>query len=188
MTTPPERPAQVLSIDRTWDGAPLPTREVATVEVLLDGGDLVVRVDAPFHDDPPPPRQPGPTPGLWEFEVIELFIAGPGSDERVPYLEIEMAPGGHYLALRLEGVRRVVVQGMPLALRATVDGGRWRAEARAPGAWLPPAPWRAAAFAIHGVGQERRHLASVPLPGARPDFHQPGRFPPLVLGGEPRPG
>lgn len=190
MTAPRGHAGCVLSIDRTWDGGRLPRDDIATVELQLDGDDLVLRVDAPFRDDPPPPGPPGPTPGLWEHEVVEIFVAGPGADDAVPYLEIEMSPRGHYLALRLEGVRRVVDQGLPLDLRTTVDGDRWRATARAPRELLPPPPWRAAAFAMHGAGPGRRHHTSVPLPlpGSRPDFHQPGRFPPLRLDGGRRPG
>jgi len=177
-----------LAIDRTWDGRPLAEAERGTVRLELAGETLLVRVDAPFHGDPPPPGPPGPTPSLWEHEVVELFVAGPGADDAVPYLEVELSPHGHHLALRLAGVRRIVEEGLPLDLRAAIETRRWRAEARVPRAWLPPPPWRAAAFAVHGAGPGRRHLASVPLPGPRPDFHQPGRFPPLRLEGGPGPG
>lgn len=173
-----------LGIDRTWDGAPIAPDERATVRLELAGDVLLVRVDAPFHGDPPPPGPPGPTPRLWEHEVVELFVAGPaGADGAVPYLEVELSPHGHYLGLRLEGVRRVVEQGLPFDVAAEIAGGRWRAEARVPRVWLPPPPWRAAAFVMHGAGPGRRHLASVPLPGPRPDFHRPDRFPPLRLAG-----
>jgi len=178
-----ELPASAdLVVDRTWDGAPLAAEERATVRFELAGGAVVVRVDAPFHGDPAPPGPPGPTPRLWEHEVVELFVAGPGDDASVPYLELELSPHGHHLALRLEGVRRVVEEGLPVDVRTEIRGGRWRGEARLPLAWLPPAPRRAAAFAAHGAGPGRRHLASVPVPGPRPDFHRPDRFPPLRLG------
>ncbi|HEX6204124.1 MAG TPA: hypothetical protein VF100_14075 [Thermoanaerobaculia bacterium] len=171
----------LLSVDRTWSGEVLEPRDRAELHLRRDGDHLRIAVDARFHGDPPPPGPPGPTPGLWEHEVVELFVAGPGSDDVVEYLEVELSPHGHHLVLRLRGVRRPVAEGLPLDFRAVIEGGRWRGEARVPRSWLPPPPHRAAAFAIHGSGAARRYLASVALPGERPDFHQPGRFPPVEL-------
>lgn len=168
-------------IDRTWSGEPLAAEERGELLLVLACGQLRIAVDAPFHDDPPPPGPPGPTPGLWEHEVVELFVAGPGGDDEVEYLEIELSPHGHHLVLRLRGVRHAIEEGLPLDFRAAIEGGRWRGEALVPRAWLPPPPHRAAAFAIHGTGAARRHLSSVALPGERPDFHQPRSFPPIEL-------
>ena len=185
-----------LEIALTWDGEPVPADEVAMVSVANTGpeapaGSLIVRVDAPFHGDPAPPGAPGPTPGLWEFEVVELFIAESGADsapdsplnDEVRYLEIELSPHGHHLVLRLRAVRQVVEQGLELEYRAEIDAstGRWTGEAVVPGAWLPPAPHRVNAFAIHRQGNGRRYLAWSPLPGPKPDFHQPARFPLVAL-------
>jgi len=140
---------------------------------------LVIRVDAPWHGDPPPPGPPGPCDRLWEHEVVELFLVGPLADGP-EYLEIELSPHGHHLVLRLHGVRRVVERGLPLELMIErVAAGRWEARAAVPSAWLPHPVERLAAFAIHGSGPARRYLASTPLPGATPDFHQPARFPRL---------
>lgn len=58
------------------------------------------------------------------------------------------------------------------------EAGRWSGEARIPHAWLPPDPYRVNAFAMHGVGDQRRYLLWEPLTGiAAPDFHQPLDFP-----------
>lgn len=146
-------------------------------------GALRIVVDAPSHGDPPPPGKPGPTPGLWNYEVVEVFLAeSSDSSETVRYLEIELSPHGHHLVLRFEGVRNVVGQGMDLEYRARIDraAGRWTGEALLPNDWLPPGPLRVNAFAIHGVGERRRFLVSSPLPsGDAPDFHQPLEFPKL---------
>lgn len=159
----------MIRIASTWDGTPLPDGAVATVEARLHDGRLHLRIDAPFHDDPPPPHAPGPTPKLWEHEVVELFVLGPG--ER--YTEIEVGPHGHHLVLRLEGVRRAVASGLPLEVRGLArDGGRWQAEAVLDAALLPPRPWRLNAYRIHGVGAARRYLAFQPAPGPAPDFHR----------------
>ena len=145
------------------------------VEVARLGEGLSIRIEAPFHDDPPPPTPPGPTAALWEHEVVELFVAG--VDER--YLEIEIGPRGHHLVLWLEGVRRPAREQLPLSVEVSREGSRWvataRTDARVP---LPEAPWRVNAYAIHGVGEARRYLAHAPMPGDRPDFHRLDRFVP----------
>lgn len=167
-------------IASTWDGDSIPSDERATVTLEFAlGGDLRVFVHAPLHGDPPPPGPPGPTPGLWEYEVVELFVAESAPDDSVRYLEIELSPHGHHLVLRLQGVRNVVEQGFDLDYRTQIDAasGRWSGEAVVPVAWLPPTPHRVNAFALHGRGDARRYLAWSPLPGRCPDFHQPGRFP-----------
>jgi hypothetical protein len=169
-----------LRVDRAWSGEPLAPEHHA--ELRLAAGDgLLLTVDAPFHGDPPPPGPPGSTPELWEHEVVELFVAGEGPADEVEYLEVELSPHGHHLVLRLAGVRKVVAAGLELDFGASIDGGRWRGEARFPRTWLPPPPHRAAAFALHGEGAARRYLASISLPGPRPDFHQPHRFPLVEL-------
>lgn len=172
----------MLIIAHTWDGHPLDPAEHATVEVLDGGPDhVIVRTDAPLHADPPPHGPPGPTPGLWEFEVVELFIAGPGHR----YLELELGPHGHHLVLRLDGLRRPFAQALPMDVRTTLQGDRWTAEARVPRAWLPEGPHRANAYRIHGGGDARRYLAHAPTLGERPDFHQPDRFVPISVPTEP---
>ena len=174
-----------LRVDRTWDGLPLAPGERAEVTLAADaGGGLRLTVDATYHADPPPAAPPGPTPRLWEHEAVELFVAGPGGDDVVEYLEVELGPHGHHLVLRLRGVRWVVESGRPLRYRAVVgDDGRWRGEALLPRGWLPAGPHRAALFAVHGVGRGRRWLASVGLGERRgeADFHRPGCFAGVVL-------
>lgn len=130
---------------------------------------LAFEVDAPFHDDPRPPGPAGPTPRLWEYEVVEVFVAGP----RGHYLEVEMGPHGHHLVIWLEGIRRAAREALPLELTTTRSGGRWQARAQTlEGVPLPAKPWRVNAYAIHGVGPNRRWLAHAPTPGEHPDFHQ----------------
>lgn len=189
-----------LGIAHTWDGAPVGPEEAARAEicrVTAAGGEgLLLRVEAPFHGDPPPEAAPGPTPELWEHEVVEVFLAGPGDPETVPYLEVELSPWGYHLVLQLEGVRRVVAAGLPIdyAFRrpeeaAGTAAGNWLGEALIPAAYLPPGPWRANAYALHGEGTARRYLAAYPVPPTPerpdPDFHQPSLFRPLDL---PAPG
>jgi hypothetical protein len=167
-----------LTIDKTWDGQAARSDEVARVTLRQRGGGLEVLVDAPWHRDPPPPAAPGPTDRLWEFEVVEIFVAG--ADPGAPrYTEIELSPYGHHLVLRFVGVRNPVDRGLQLAYSAERRADRWTGRAVVPARYLPLAPWRANAFSIHGAGNERRFLAAHRLPGPAPNFHQPGEYSPL---------
>lgn len=162
-----------LLIASTWDGQPIAAAEQATVRLTAQEGGLVVEIDAPFHGDPPPPGAPGPTWKLWEHEVVELFVLG--ADDH--YTELEISPHGHYLLLRLEGRRNVVARELPLAVTVSRTDGRWQAKTVLPASVLPIGPWRANAYAIHGLGEARRYLAWTPAPGPAPDFHRIEVFP-----------
>ena len=166
-----------LAIALTWDGRPAegPTPRLS-LRAAPDG--LELEVDAPFHGDLPPPGAPGPTPRLWEHEVVELFIQGAQGG---PYTEVELGPHGHHLVLRLGAVRQVRDQLHPIAFTAEITGDRWTGRARLPRALLPPGPWRGNATAIHGPPEGRVYQTWAPLPGPQPDFHQPARFRPLPV-------
>ena len=168
-----------LAVDRTWDGQPARPDESVELSLLDAGPDLRLRIDAPFHGDPPPPGPPGPTWALSEHEVAELFILG--ADQR--YLEVEVGPHGHHLVLQLHGVRQVVARLLPLDLRVQRDGGRWTADALLPRTLLPPGPHRLNATAVHGQGISRRFLAWAPMPGPTPDFHRLDAWRPVLLPG-----
>jgi hypothetical protein len=171
----------MLTIDHTWDGAPIGDGERATLRLSADPLGLRIEVDAPFHGDPAPSAPPGPTPGLWDFEVVELFIAGSGSDADLPYLEVELGPHGHHLVLSLRGVRQSRWSAAPMAYEAAITGDRWAGVAVVPWAWLPAGPHRGNAYAIHGAGSDRRYLAMSPTLGDKPDFHKPARFVALAM-------
>lgn len=164
-----------LPIDLTWDGAPAEPGERALVRLRPEDEALRVEVEAPFHGDPPPEGQPGPTWALWEHEVVELFILGP--DQR--YLELELGPHGHHLLLLLHGRRTITERLLPLQLEVAVIGDRWTARAWLPWALLPPGPHHVNATAIHGQGEGRRYLSHVALGGEQPDFHRLEAFVPV---------
>lgn len=161
-----------IEIDKTWDGRAATPDERATVELSAAPGGLQFEIDAPWHGDPPPAHPVGSTPGLWDHEVVELFLLG--RDER--YLEIEVGPHGHHLGIRLEGVRQPVESGLPLACRVERQEARWRGTVTLPERWLPPGLERYNAYAIHGVGAARRYLAAHAPGGEQPDFHRLGAF------------
>jgi len=186
MTGSPAPPATRLVIASTWDGVALPESERVVVSLGAQGARLKIEVHAPFHGDPPPPHVAGPTPALWEHEVVELFVLGtPRPGTPPPYTELELGPHGHHLVLRLAGARQLVDDQLPLDYRATIDAtapeAHWRGVALLDPVYLPPPPHRVNAYAIHGVGAQRRFLALHPVPGPRPDLHQLERFQPLQL-------
>jgi hypothetical protein len=157
-----------LVVAHTWDGRPIPREEQARLALGLDAETLRIEVDAPWHGDPPPDARPGPCMGLWEYEVVELFLLG--DNDR--YLEVELGPHGHHLVLELHGVRRVVRSGMRIEYTTARRGARWRGVASLPAAWVPAGLCAGNAYAIHGSGTARRHLACFPAPGSAPDFHR----------------
>ncbi|MFZ6183993.1 hypothetical protein [Nannocystis pusilla] len=164
-----------LVIDRLWDGSASAPSERIILDLHARAGALEIAVDAPFHGDPAPPFAPGSTPGLWNFEVVELFLHAP--DDR--YLELELGPHGHTLALQLHGVRNLVATVDVAFVAEPPANGRWRGRAVVSPDLLPPGLARWNAHAIHGQGEARRYLSAIPAAGARPDFHRPDVTAPL---------
>ena len=168
-------------IDKAWDGRLVPDEDRAILVARIDARGLHLRIDAPYAGDPPPDHPPGPTPELWNHEVVEFFLLG--ADER--YTEIEIGPSGHHLVLQLEGCRNPVASELPMTISSLrILGGRWRAEALVPAKFLPKPPYRANAVAIRGQGTDRRYFSAVPLPGDAPDFHRLEHFPEVELQGQ----
>ena len=165
---------RVLRVDQTWDGQPARPGEVATLTLCPEADALVVEVDAPLHGDPAPPGPPGALWGLWEHEVVELFVAGAAD----AYTEVELGPHGHHLVVRFRALRQPWARELPLRWEIANRAGRWSGRAILPWSWLPDPPWRVNAYAIHGAGGARRYLAAHPPGGERPDFHRLDTFVP----------
>jgi len=178
MRTIPRAPARLrLPIERAWDGAPCDVPLRAALELARAGDALAVRASLA---QPGPPRAPDAPPGarvegLWEYDVVECFLAGAGGR----YFELELGAEGRWLALSFDAPRVGADAHEALALDVAhgASAGGWWAEVALPLALLPPGLCAANAFAI-AAG---RFLAHHPVPGRRPDFHQPAAFPPLRL-------
>ena len=171
-------------VRQSWNGGPLRRNEFARIELRIGapgGGALEVEIEATDYGDPAPATCPGRCDGLWNFEVVELFLLGDGDR----YLELEFGPHGHFLALTLEGRRRIVPSDLAVEFTAERRGPRWHGRARVPLGGLPPGLRAANAYAIHGEGEARRYLAWAPVPGAQPDFHRLECFPALARAQRP---
>ena len=93
------------AIAGTWDGQPV-DHEPVQLTLQGDGDDLLIRISAPFFDDPAPE---GGKPGeaffkLWEYEVVEAFFL----NDKEQYLELEFGPHGQHLMLILNGNRNAI--------------------------------------------------------------------------------
>lgn len=160
-----------LEVGWEWGGAQTPAAARPQVELVRGPVEAIIRFDAPFHGDPAPDAPRGPLDGLWNFEVVELFVAY-GPDQ---YIECELGPHGHWVSLAFDGVRNAVACPLPLRAWAKIEGHRWWGELRLPAAAVPP-PRALNACAIHGGAEARRYCSTVALPGKTPEFHQPQHF------------
>lgn len=172
-------PTHPLRIAATWQGAPIPDHHQVQLSLCPSPNGLLVEIDAPDWGDPPPPGPAGSTDGLWNYEVVELFVGDGGPR----YTEIELGPHGHYLVLCFDGIRQRRSAGHALDWAPRRAGGRWTGRVRLPPALVDYAPLRVNAYAIHGPPTARSYLAWSPVPGLQADFHQPDRFRPLPAPG-----
>ena len=153
-------------IERTWQGAALASRDNVEMQVVLGTNHAEVTWDAPWPDGPFPSQPVGQCWGLWEYPVVELFLASSAG----PYVEYEFGPAGHWLALYLSGYRQVDTLLEGVRYRPSRDADRWRGEASVP---LPEShQWVAGnAYFITGQGNDRRYAAASSQPDIAPDFH-----------------
>ncbi|HKA14392.1 MAG TPA: hypothetical protein VKH41_05205 [Myxococcota bacterium] len=171
----PEAPAALaLEIAHRWDGEPLPgLGAFVRLSAVEDG--LWVEAGTAHRRAPRIPDAPrgARVEGLWEFDVVECFVAA--ADGR--YFELELGAGGHYLALAFDAPRRRATDFARdvLAVESQSHADGWRARCLVPRAWLPEPVARANAFAI----ADGEFAVHAPVGGERPDFHRPHAFPEL---------
>ena len=177
-----------------WDGTKLPESEQVSVAVNVDvlpskEACLVIDVEAPFFNDAKPASDaPLNLDGLWNYEVVEVFIKG----RHDKYIEIEMGPHGHYLILACDGYRQCFSRRIsPISYVAKISSDRWTAKMVCPIDLLPPpieipgAEYSFNAYSIHnkpGVTDPQDHndrvhaAVFVPLKAEGeyeiPDFHK----------------
>ncbi|MBI4435480.1 hypothetical protein HY630_02315 [Candidatus Uhrbacteria bacterium] len=168
-----------LRVDRLWEGSSCPDdRLFAEVFLSQTKAGIHVRVEAPMlHDQKVPDAPMGSrVEGLWEFDVVELFLVGPGHT----YLEVELGAGGHFLALGFDSIRHRsdAYESFTPVLRFEKTGEKfWKSSLTIPWKMIPENLRALNAFAIM-AGQ---FLAYSPVPGEQPDYHQPDRYPVATL-------
>lgn len=184
-------------IRATYDGRA--TDYIYSIKLEILRGSVRFKVDAPFFDDPLPPPLLGFAegkryPGLYKYEVVEIFIAAGarGDPAHTSYLELELGPGGDYYAIAFGGEQKWDSQDDELLLdedpEVEIDrkAMRWSCKGSIPFFLLPdPAIdptdplnlwWHINCTAIHGDSRERQYLSQNVLPGPAPNFHQLSSF------------
>jgi hypothetical protein len=169
----PQSPAHLsLALTKQWNGTPAPFATHALVRLSCAETGLRIHVSAK-HQKPAmiPPLPQGRLDGLWNYDVVEVFLVG----EDGTYLEVELGAGGHWLVLSFSGVRERSDDHNGLALDVVhrVTPKHWESETVIPWSIVPPRVSRLNAFAIHGG----TFLAYRSVPGHEPDFHQPASYP-----------
>lgn len=191
----------LLPLRAAWNGAPASAGLGGDARLAIEADALVLSWDLAFPEPLRiPAAEPGYLDGLWEHDVVELFLTRDEPSAAEPsYLELEFGPGGHWLALAFRGVRRRAGELRDLApvLSNDARSGRWRGSARIPlGALeghveLGPggdARFRGLAAACTATPSgARAYLCSRALPGERADFHQPAAWGEIRAGREAAP-
>lgn len=205
--------ANKISFDHQWDGSPARFhKQQKEYEIQfkfdIDTNEMVIMVDAPYFGDPAPsPTSTGNRHQLWDYEVVEIFIASglfniESKDNY--YIEIILGPHGHYYICSFpsEGAwteknDQIFLEKRPVC---TIDltHMRWYGRISIP-CYLIPEPlcgdnyestltstWMLNAFAIHGQGESREYLAYNPVPidpsrAHQPNFHQLCAFVPITI-------
>lgn len=171
------------TISHLWNSAPVIDHRPVQLAVSSspDNDYLLIEIDAPFFNNPPPSSMPpGPFPELWNYEVVELFFLASSTNH---YIELEFSPHGHYLILLLIDRRKKLKDMLPLSdyqvTRPSSD--RWTGRVQAPRAHFPAHVNRFNAYAIHGHDGNRTYEALYPAPSDsdKPDFHRLELFQPI---------
>mmetsp|Transcript_21480 Transcript_21480/g.35969 ORF Transcript_21480/g.35969 Transcript_21480/m.35969 type:complete len:503 (-) Transcript_21480:200-1708(-) len=193
-----------LTFSQQWNGKPSSsvTTNPYSIKFMVSAttGDLMIEIEAPFFDDPPPPVEPGKYEKTYEYEVVEIFLASYPDDDNAgpynPYLEIQIGPHGHHMCVFFLEEGNFATQDTSIELesqpitRIDRSKGTWKAEMNIASFFLPePAcgddlsiTWMMNAYAIHGIGSKREyHAYSAIEEGDSPNFHKLGYFEPLML-------
>ncbi len=166
-----------------WNSTPIIGRRLVHLALssTADKNSLLIKIDAPFFGDPAPPSAlPGSFPGLWNYEVVELFFLASSTNH---YIELEFSPHGHYLVLLLTNQHKILKQMLPLLDYHVehVSSDRWIGRVHVPRAHFPGRVDRFNAYAIHGQDKNRTYEALYPAPpqSNKPDLHRLELFQPL---------
>ncbi|NQV90640.1 hypothetical protein HQ487_04545 [Candidatus Uhrbacteria bacterium] len=169
----------ILPIKDLWDGSACPDdRLFAQVGLSVNKEGLLVRVEAPMLHEQRIPDAPTGTrvEGLWEYDVVEVFLVGPGHQ----YLEIELGAGGHFLVLGFDSIRHrehAYEKFAPILRYEKTGEKMWRSSLVIPWKMIPENLRGLNTFAI----MSGQFLAFAPVSGKEADFHQPDKYPQATI-------
>jgi hypothetical protein len=124
---------------------------------------------------------PGEHP--YEFDVVEVFATF--SDSGFPYFEFEVSPYNQTFQVRIVS-KREHHEGVDLGLTSTaeISHGGWTTQLNIP---LKPLGWdgdpgkiRGNLYSVLGPSKKRSYWSAFLPKTARPDFHRPEYFKPLL--------
>ena len=168
-----------LKVEHLWDGSLcMDERLWAEISLVQNKEGLLITTHSPILTDQNIPEAPVGTrvEGLWNHDVVEVILVGPGHQ----YLEIELVAGGHFLILGFDSIRHCSNKLEffdPHLVFHQIAEKNWKSEVLIPYKIIPENLRAINAFAFLS-GQ---FLAYAPVPGEKPDFHQPDHFPFFTL-------
>jgi hypothetical protein len=181
----------LFGLDKDLNGVPVSVP--AAYSVVLDPHRLWFianhRQPASIH----PHARPGAfLAGLWQYDVAEIFLADPASGR---YLEFNLAPNGawwscEFTAPRVRADEAEIAMPEVATFSELSADGSWLAAMAIPRDLLEARLDFSSRSCMNVTmileSPEQKFLSAVPLAGAVPDFHQPGRFSKIVF--TPLPG
>ncbi|QDK37012.1 carbohydrate-binding family 9-like protein [Bdellovibrio sp. NC01] len=155
------------------------------VQFQLDNGNLIAQFSVRSESINAKPVL-GPKEYPYQGDVVELFISVAGNAEPLPYFEFELSPYNNTFEVRVDSLKKAFVEGIKTGFQHEVvrhEGG-WTARMIIPLAaigWNGDASMiRGNAYAILGKSPNRSFW-SLSLPKqAKPNFHKPEFFKPLL--------
>ncbi|RMZ94708.1 hypothetical protein BpHYR1_018391 [Brachionus plicatilis] len=160
-------------IETTWNNETINHEPVKfTFEPDADSVGLVIKIDAPFFNDPAKPSEKiGEFFNLWDYEVAEVFFL----NKEGKYLELEFGPHGHFVSILFKGPQDVVNKSLIVDYQAEISENRWSGIAKIPEAYFPINTTKMNAYAIHGSDKNRVYESLFPTPNGKyehPNFHR----------------
>ncbi|MGD9588188.1 MAG: carbohydrate-binding family 9-like protein [Pyrinomonadaceae bacterium] len=174
-------------VDKYWNGKKAPVGRRFNAKLLWSAAALYVRFEANQSEPLVVSEKPDltkKTMGLWDRDVVEIFVAPDRSEPR-KYFEFEAAPTGEWLDVALDatsGTRKSdweYASGMEVSSR--IEKGRVVMAMKIPWTAFGKTPktgdvWLGNLLRCVGKDPDRGYLAWRPTMTERPNFHVPEAF------------
>jgi hypothetical protein len=176
-----------VQIDHYWSGEPARPTHHAEARVCWSDDALHVRFTGKQHEPlivTDHPNTDKKTPGLWDRDVCEIFLA-PDVSKPWRYFEFEAAPTGEWIDLGItvkpEGRETDWDFASGFTTAAKLEGERLLVGMKIPWSGSIPRPksrdvWRVNLFRCVGPEAPERYLAWLPTRTPEPNFHVPEAF------------